>query len=131
MTPAQMKACLEAGIPQAFAEGKTIQKRFDDYIPKWIDLTRLILDSEPSRYRIKPEPPQPKARPFNRREMESLVGCKVKSKSGGIHLVMDCTTVRGIESVFELVRVNGNWYSAEDLRELYTMVDGTACEVVE
>ena len=57
MTPENCKALLEAGILQAYAEGKEIQKKRYDMFDAWFtpDLPLLFTD-KPSLYRIKPEP---------------------------------------------------------------------------
>ena len=49
-------------IIQAFAEGKTIQYKFNE---GWLDLDRLVVLRDTSKYRIKPEP---KYRPFKSQE---------------------------------------------------------------
>lgn len=124
MTPAQMKAFLDAGIPQAYAEGKAIQKLIDGRESAWIDLRSYIAFSDdPSQYRIKPEPPTPKARPFNTEEMRALLG-KVITLNDGDYIV----TGRDENG---LIKFGGYWYSAEDLMSSEMTIDGKRCEVIE
>lgn len=121
MTRAQMKAFLEAGIPQAYAEGKEIQKLIDGSESAWIDLRSYIAFSDdPSRYRIKPEP---KARPFNVAEMRALLG-KVITLNDGDYIV----TGRDENG---LIKFGGYWYSAKDLMSSEMTIDGKRCEVIE
>ena len=56
MTPQQCKELLDAGILQAYAEGKTIEVKIPDEESRWISVNNLIFNDLPCNYRIKLEP---------------------------------------------------------------------------
>jgi len=81
---------------------------------------------QPSYPRLVIRKKPPVARPYNAAEMESLVGKVLLFSEGGRHLVTDFSPEDG-----GTVCITGEWEYAEVLKENYTHLDGTRCEVIE
>lgn len=96
-------------IIQAYAEGKEIQTRKHE----GYDWCRADCPDfyDNIQYRIKPEPPAPKYRPFNADELPLLVGYTLRNKSSG-HIEL----VRAYSPSRHTVLLSGSaCYSATEL----------------
>jgi len=104
----------------AWANGAQIQ--FKNSFNEWRDLKNNAPSWEPSlKYRIKPEPPAPKYRPFTYEEAKTqLLGKTVISKTGEqMNIVSSVTTSYTMGTTYE------------NMLEQFMFLDGTPCGVLE
>lgn len=121
MTPENLKILLDRGIPQAFANGKTIQHRIKDG-NTWKDMPDPSFSSDADCYRVKPETAD---RPFNSEELQDLVG-RVIEYGQVRRLVTDFEPGQGNAGQ---VKLGGRWHTAEYLFEHDFTLNGGRCAV--
>lgn len=118
-------------IIQAFAEGKTIQYKFNE---GWLDLDRLVVLRDTSKYRIKPEP---KYRPFKNQEECWNEMHKhpdfgwIKGKVTGEYKQVIRVFGYGTELIFNISYNSPADYSPEMMFDSYTFTDGTPFGIKE
>lgn len=113
-------------VMQAFVEGKEIEVKKCG-IEQWVQISRPIWDWGDCEYRIKPEHPKPKVRPYKDAEelMEAIKvhGSWVKDRKGNYHSIMAI--------VFEGGKWTINGMSPEWCLDNVTFADGTPFGVEE
>ena len=118
-------------IIQAFAEGKTIQYKFNE---GWLDLDRLVVLRDTSKYRIKLEP---KYRPFKNQEECWNEMHKhpdfgwIKGKVTGEYKQVIRVFGYGTELIFNISYNSPADYSPEMMFDSYTFTDGTPFGIKE
>ena len=118
-------------IIQAFAEGKTIQYKFNE---GWLDLDRLVVLRDTSKYRIKPEP---KYSPFKNQEECWNEMHKhpdfgwIKGKVTGEYKQVIRVFGYGTELIFNISYNSPADYSPEMMFDSYTFTDGTPFGIKE
>lgn len=105
-------------IITAFAEGKSIE--ICDSKGVWEDITKPTFQNPPHDYRIKPEPPVPTFRPFNKAELELLPGYSVKHKSTGYIRMID--RYDPADNMNSICFSGLKWTSAEELLDEYLLL---------
>lgn len=118
-------------IMQAFAEGKTIQYKFNE---GWRDLDKLMAFSDTSKYRIKPEP---KYRPFKNQEecwnemhKHSNFGWIKGNVTGEYKQIVRIYNYNA-ELIFNIGYNGSADYSSEMMFSSYTFIDGTPFGIKE
>ena len=119
-------------IMQAFAEGKTIQYKFNE---GWRDLDRLEALGDTSKYRIKPEI---KYRPFKSQEecwnemlKHQPFGYIKRKENNEITQITGMNTVHYEELHIDLSFNSNSFYTADNLFDVYTFTDGTPFGIME
>lgn len=120
-------------VMQAFTEGKAIEvKRVRDLppgaSPEWMPIpiyptwNWAIFD-----YRIAPEPPKPKYRPYEGQELSRLIGVQVKDKETGA--VRVCISVEKSGGELKIRPAGRGLINARKLFNEFVQLDGTPCGV--
>lgn len=135
MKPNTIKEMKE--ILDAIEQGKTIQYQsvHETHRNDWIDHTYsdAALNFFDYRYRIKPEEPKKKWRPFKDvdefiKAAGGLVAIWLKDKE---NLQLELVTSINYRASFEPIRLANSWVCLSVLLLNYTFADGTPCGVEE
>lgn len=132
MEPNSIKEMKE--IIDAIEQGKDIQyKCINDDDDTWDDFSPVNPDFITFRYRIKPEEPKKKWRPF--KDVDEFI-----TAAGGLgaiwlkdkeNLQLELVTSINYRASFEPIRLANSWVCLSVLLLNYTFADGTPCGVEE
>lgn len=128
-TIAEMRTILDA-----IEQGKEVQFRLIDGRNEWVKFVLKTPDFCSYRYRVKPEEPEKKWRPFKN------VGEFLKAAGGKFSAIwLNCKDINRMQLVTALdyedenkpICVGTNWESFDALLMYCTFLDGTPCGVLE